>query len=219
MSEAPAQNPSASTGEESLPSVLIGPAQRKAGKRPPSSERILMAAEQIFGERGYASVSVEDLLGHADVSRATFYQHFGSKEELAAALFDRALEVLTESILTRFPPNATLEDEIATGLEVYLELWQKHGRLVQALSTEALRTGSKLGPARKRVVDTVVGLMCARAEAETGEALSPVACEHMILGVEAVLMHRCLDGDLGQEAREALQAQLLPIALAFAKRT
>jgi AcrR family transcriptional regulator len=172
-----------------------------------------MAAESIFGERGYASVSVEDILNLADVSRATFYQHFGSKEELAAALFDRALEVLTTSVLARFASEPTLIGKISAGLDVYLELWQHHGRLVQELSIEALRPGSKLAPARKRVVDTVVQVLCDRALSETGKAFDPIACEHLILGIEAVLVHRCLEGALTKDARQELHEKLLPLIL------
>lgn len=196
----------------SVPSHIVGP-RAKLGKRPPSTERILMAAESIFGERGFGSVSVEDILNLADVSRATFYQHFKSKEELAAALFDRALEVLTESVLARFASEATLEGKIAAGLDVYLELWQRHGRLVQELSIEALRPGSKLAPARKHVVDTVVQVLCAAAETETGVRFDPLVCEHLILGIEALLVHRGLDGPLTDEARRELQAKLLQLIL------
>ena len=198
----------------SVPSHIVGP-RAKLGKRPPSTERILMAAESIFGERGFGSVSVEDILNLADVSRATFYQHFKSKEELAAALFDRALEVLTESVLARFASETTLEGKIAAGLDVYLELWQRHGRLVQELSIEALRPGSKLAPARKRVVDAVVEVLCARAYEETGRRYDPIACEHLILGIEAVLVHRCLETGLTSEARRELQAKLSPLVLAI----
>jgi AcrR family transcriptional regulator len=201
-----------SKARASFPSHIVGPTA-KLGKRPPSTERILMAAESIFGERGYASVSVEDILNLADVSRATFYQHFGSKEELAAALFDRALEVLTKSVLERFAAEPTLEGKIAAGLDVYLELWQRHGRLVQELSIEALRPGSKLAPARRRVVDSVVAVLCATALEETGETFDPIACEHLILGTEAVLVHRCLETGLTREARRELQAKLLPLIL------
>jgi AcrR family transcriptional regulator len=201
-----------SKARASFPSHIVGPAV-KLGKRPPSTERILMAAESIFGERGYASVSVEDILNLADVSRATFYQHFGSKEELAAALFDRALEVLTKNVLERFAAERTLEGKIAAGLDVYLELWQRHGRLVQELSIEALRPGSKLAPARRRVVDSVVAVLCATALEETGEAVDPIACEHLILGTEAVLVHRCLETGLTKEARRELQTKLLPLIL------
>ena len=177
-----------------------------------------MAAEAIFGERGYASVSVEEILNLADVSRATFYQHFGSKEELAAALFDRALEVLTKSVFERIAVELTLEAKIAAGLDVYLELWQGHGRLVQELSIEALRPGSKLAPARKRVVDSVVSVLCAQALAETGEPFEPIVCEHLILGIEAVLVHRCLEGELTHDARRELRAKLLPLIMSSSGR-
>lgn len=63
--------------------LLDSPRPRKEGSR----ERLLAAAARAFCERGYVSVSVEDIAVAAGVSRMTFYRHFGGKAELTAALF------------------------------------------------------------------------------------------------------------------------------------
>jgi AcrR family transcriptional regulator len=39
-------------------------------------------------ERGWDAVSVQDVCGHADVGRSTFYVHFADKEELLLSGFD-----------------------------------------------------------------------------------------------------------------------------------
>lgn len=44
--------------------------------------RILDAAEQIFGRRGYHDASIVDITQAAGVASGTFYVHFGSKMEL-----------------------------------------------------------------------------------------------------------------------------------------
>lgn len=45
-------------------------------------------------ERGYAAISVEDILRRADVGRSTFYAHFASKDDLLGRSIDRLGEIL-----------------------------------------------------------------------------------------------------------------------------
>lgn len=49
-------------------------------------EAILEALEQLCGERGTASVTMDDLAGTVGISKATLYQHFASKDAMLAHL-------------------------------------------------------------------------------------------------------------------------------------
>ena len=44
--------------------------------------RILESADQLLGERGYELVGINELIEKSGVAKATFYQHFRSKELL-----------------------------------------------------------------------------------------------------------------------------------------
>ncbi|MBZ0232613.1 MAG: TetR/AcrR family transcriptional regulator, partial [Deltaproteobacteria bacterium] len=182
-----------------------------AGPSPPR-ERLLIAAEAVWSDVGYAASRVEDVLKVADVSRATFYQHFRGKEELAAALLDRAIEVLLEAAARRSLGGTTYEEKVAAALDAYLELWERHGRIVSELTVEALRPGSSLGPVRKRAVDAAVAVLSAQFQLQRGVPIEPMVVRHLILGIEAVLMHERLE----RRARPAQRDQLLAIALAAA---
>src|SRR2546423_15462820 len=57
--------------------------------------RILEAAIALFGQRGYAAVSITDLEHEAKVTRSTLFLWFGSKEKL----FERALEEAVKRFL------------------------------------------------------------------------------------------------------------------------
>jgi AcrR family transcriptional regulator len=46
-------------------------------------ERILAAAEQLFGRQGIRRTTVDAIASEAKVAKATFYTHFASKDELA----------------------------------------------------------------------------------------------------------------------------------------
>jgi AcrR family transcriptional regulator len=56
-----------------------------------SRDAILQSALELFAQRGYGAVRVEDVAQAAGVSRTTFYNHFSEREEILAALFERLL--------------------------------------------------------------------------------------------------------------------------------
>jgi AcrR family transcriptional regulator len=56
------------------------------GGRPPGSERLLTAAEELFGERSYHRTTVADICARAGMATGSFYSYFGSKAEIFAAV-------------------------------------------------------------------------------------------------------------------------------------
>jgi AcrR family transcriptional regulator len=52
-------------------------------------ERILDAAERLFGRRGVAGTSLRSVTGAAGVNVAAIHYHFGSKESLVRAVLER----------------------------------------------------------------------------------------------------------------------------------
>ena len=54
-------------------------------ERPPA-ERLLAAAEELFGQRSYGKTTVADICARAGMATGSFYAYFGSKEEIFAAV-------------------------------------------------------------------------------------------------------------------------------------
>jgi len=54
--------------------------QHKQGTR----ERILESARRLFNGKGYAEVSIEEVMAQAGLTHGGFYRHFTSKDELCA---------------------------------------------------------------------------------------------------------------------------------------
>lgn len=61
-----------------------------------TKQRILDAAEQQFGDRGFAETSLRDITQKAHVNLAAVNYHFGSKEALLAAVLERRLQPINE---------------------------------------------------------------------------------------------------------------------------
>jgi AcrR family transcriptional regulator len=55
------------------------------------SERFIQAATELLFETGSLDFTVQDLMERAQMSLRSFYQHFGSKDELLLAVFEEAV--------------------------------------------------------------------------------------------------------------------------------
>jgi len=74
-------------------------------------ERLLAAASRIFYQEGIRSVGVDRIIAEASVTRATFYRHFPSKEDLVLAYLkavDQAVRGQVETAITGVPAAEAL---------------------------------------------------------------------------------------------------------------
>src|SRR5664279_839362 len=69
-----------------------GPSPRGAARR----EAIVTAASQLFAERGYAAVGMDDIGAAAGVTGPAIYRHFGAKASVLTAVFDRVIDAVTD---------------------------------------------------------------------------------------------------------------------------
>jgi len=60
-------------------------------------ERLLDAAEKLFAERGFSAVSSRMITEEAEANTAAMHYHFGSKETLVRAIFERRLGPINDT--------------------------------------------------------------------------------------------------------------------------
>jgi TetR/AcrR family transcriptional regulator len=63
-----------------------------------TAERILQTAHQLFMERGYVGVSINDVVQAAGITKPTLYYHFADKEALYAAVAEHALQLMGQEL-------------------------------------------------------------------------------------------------------------------------
>lgn len=80
---------------------------------------ILKAARHIFLERGYTHAGMTEIAHEADVSTATLYKHFGSKEALFSAVVKEAGELDVED-LAILPATAPLAEQLGAAARLFL---------------------------------------------------------------------------------------------------
>jgi AcrR family transcriptional regulator len=86
-----------------------------------TKQKILDAAEKLFGENGYAATSLRHIISEAQVNLAAIHYHFGSKEDLldqvimrkAGPMNDRRLRLLNQ-YETEAAPNPASVEKIVT---------------------------------------------------------------------------------------------------------
>jgi AcrR family transcriptional regulator len=80
---------------------------------------IVKAARRIFGERGFAATTMDDIAGIARVAKGAVYHHFKTKEELFGAVFDQVSRDLVVEIDRIARAEKDVLAAMAAGTEAY----------------------------------------------------------------------------------------------------
>jgi AcrR family transcriptional regulator len=94
------------------------PIQRKDGRGRPSTpflrERILQSAAELFADREFDLVLIDEVAAHAGVGKGSVYRQFKSKEELYAAAVIDGFAELQREIRTALPGCISMREQMAT---------------------------------------------------------------------------------------------------------
>jgi AcrR family transcriptional regulator len=105
----------------------------------PSRDKILAAAERVFGERGYGDTSLRELMAAAECSTTAFYARFSSKEAVLETLVRELLEDLYETAAQALPRTTGIDQGWDEGLRILVEALGGRRGTVRVLLTEASR--------------------------------------------------------------------------------
>ena len=95
--------------------------------RAESQEKILVTAQRLFAERGYAGCSVVDIARHAGMSKANIYWYYGSKEELLGAILMKGFATLGTMMTEAASRSGTSIEKLVFFLESYLAISKEQG--------------------------------------------------------------------------------------------
>jgi AcrR family transcriptional regulator len=74
------------------------PRTRKAEQAEATRSALVAAGRELFGERGYAAVSTEEVVSQARVTRGALYHHFRDKRDLFKTVFEEVDHELVEHV-------------------------------------------------------------------------------------------------------------------------
>jgi TetR/AcrR family fatty acid metabolism transcriptional regulator len=84
-------------------------------------DAIVQVAQRLFGEKGYQSVSLEEIARTAGVSKGLVNYHFGSKEDLLISVISGNKDILTGELDGIARSNETARHKMQAAMQAYLE--------------------------------------------------------------------------------------------------
>jgi AcrR family transcriptional regulator len=107
--------------------------------------RLLFAIAQVVAGKGYAAVTVADIVDLAGVSRTTFYEQFPDKEACFLAAFDFAVEYVLGQMRQAWEELGRGEhdwrEHVRSDLTTYLRVLASEPAFARALHVDALAAG------------------------------------------------------------------------------
>jgi AcrR family transcriptional regulator len=106
-------------------------------------ERMLEAIAVVVADKGYANATVSDVVAGAGVSRKTFYEHFGDKEDCFLAAFDSGVEKLLSAIVEAEPDSPGRVERIRARMRAYLCTLAENPEFARTFLIEVFAAGPR----------------------------------------------------------------------------
>jgi AcrR family transcriptional regulator len=119
-------------------------------------EQLVALGGEIFSERPFDEVSIDDIAAAAGISKGLLYHYFPSKREFYVAVVRQAADEM--QVVTETDPELAPLDRLAAGLDHYLEYVETHARGFATV----LRAGIGSDPEVAAIVEDVRAAMAGR---------------------------------------------------------
>jgi AcrR family transcriptional regulator len=63
---------------------------------------LVAAARELFGERGYAATSIDEVASRTGVTKGAFYHHFGGKADLFQEVYEQVKREVSDQVVSVF---------------------------------------------------------------------------------------------------------------------
>ena len=177
-------------------------------------ERMLLATTELVAERGFQKTTIELIAKTARVALSTFYEHFDNKEECFLAALDESAEAAAAVFAELVDPEQPWPDQIAAGLEVFLEMVVAEPARARLCIVESQAAGGAALARYQAMLESVAPKLREGREFNPRASRLPDGLEIAIAGGLAWLVHQRLvtdrEDDLKALLPEMLQVTLTP---------
>lgn len=153
-------------------------------------ERLIAGLAEAVAEKGYAAVTLSDIVGHANVSRRVFYANFDGKEQCFLAAFEVVVDHLRELIAEAVAPLEDWPQQAIAATRAALAFLASEPDLARLCLLESRAAGPAVTARFNEAVAELAPLL-ARGRAERPEAARlPDSTEDSTIGSVASLLQR-----------------------------
>jgi AcrR family transcriptional regulator len=165
--------------------------------------RLVAGMAAVVVEKGYAATTIADIVRRARVSKRTFYQNFGDKEECFLASFSSSSRFLRRQVEDAAAGQDPWPDRIRAGVEAYLGALASQPALTRALLLEVPAAGPRAVALRRRELQRFADLLADLSRRAAPEfpglrPLSPPICTALIGGINELIMLSVEEGRSAQ---------------------
>lgn len=148
-------------------------AMRSRLSRDERMEQTLGVAHELFAERGYAEVTMEEIAAAVGVTKPLLYNYFGNKERLYIACMERAGDSLTRTIAEAIADTASPGDALASGVRAFFAFLDSDRAAWAVIFDEtqpiAGEVADRVAQYRGQIVELVSGSLVAQIPAGRGK--------------------------------------------------
>ena len=176
--------------------------QKKVDRRVERTEQLLRSALlELIEEKGFESLTVQDIIDRANIGRATFYTHFDNKEDLLISGLDELQQELRQRQQEKHAEGSNIQERLfAFSYEVFAHT-ERHRQLFRALSADG--TAVVIKRAWHQILFNLVREDVKAVFPNEEYCSVPIdALVHMITGSLYGLLMWWLDGSTTLSARE-----------------
>lgn len=181
------------------------------GRTSDARERLLAAALELFGKRGFGAVGVAEIAAHAGVQKGSFYHFFPSKEALALTAIDEHWVAQRNDWAGALAAPGTALEQLRgvfdlaakTQADALAGVGSVTGCLFGNLALEVSSTGGALQQRLREIFDEQVSMIAAhlRAANDRGEldvADVDAAAKSIVAQIEGLILFAKLFNDPAQ---------------------
>jgi AcrR family transcriptional regulator len=187
-------------------------------------QQMLSVAHTLFAERGYASVTMDDVAAAAGITKPLLYNYFGNKERLYLACMEPAGDALVATVVHAVAGSANASEALDAGLRSFFAFLAEDRAAWRVLFDETLPRGGEVAKQvavyRERMTQLVADALLAQLpHARRAKASAEVrAISIAVLGAAEALGHWWLrtDATTSDAAAQMLIDTLAPGLIALA---